>query len=240
METSVLELASVSLGYKKSNVINKLSLKVSKGQKLGILGRNGVGKTTLMKGTIGLLPLNSGKILFDGQDISKLPAFERAQRGIAYVPQGREIFADLTVRENLELGALDLLKRDSTKTLTGQIKLVTDYFPELKNHFDRKGGVLSGGQQQQLSIARALMSLPKILLLDEPTDGIQPNVVDSLAATLNKIQKEMNISLVVVEQNLNFAKKIIDNFIIIQKGNIVSAGKKADLTDEVSSKYLSV
>lgn len=237
---TVLSIKNVSVGYKKVKVINQINFSLQKDQKLGILGRNGVGKTTLMKGMIGLLPSLSGSIEFDGKDITKLAAYKRSNEGIAYVPQGREIFADLTVRENLQMGSVAYLKANKEVSLKQQINKVMNFFPDLVQHMDRKGGVLSGGQQQQLSIARALMSNPKVLLLDEPTDGIQPNVVEKLASTLNEIQKQMHVSLVLVEQNLVFSKEIINDFIILQKGNIVCSGKVNELTDEVTSKYLAI
>ncbi|MFT8708493.1 MAG: ATP-binding cassette domain-containing protein [Sporolactobacillus sp.] len=237
---TLLSFENVSIGYNKSIVINGINLQINAGQKLAILGRNGVGKTTLMKGTIGILPISTGSLKLVKKDITRLPAHNRSKMGIAYVPQGREIFPELTVKENLELGGLQHLKTNTDKSLSDRIDMVTAYFPELKNHLSRKGGLLSGGQQQQLSIARALMSYPKMLLLDEPTDGIQPNVVNKLVETLNKIQEELNIALIVVEQNLNFASKIVGEFLILQKGKIVEKGKINELTDEVKSKYLSV
>lgn len=240
MGSTLLTLKNVSIGYQKINIINEVSLNLKRGQKLGILGRNGVGKTTLMKGTIGLLPTITGTISLEDQEITHMAAFKRSASGLAYVPQGREIFGDLTVKENLQMGAVTYLKKHHNVTLQQQIDQVTTFFPDLIQHMNRKGGVLSGGQQQQLSIARALMSNPKVLLLDEPTDGIQPNVVQKLAATLNQIQKQMGMSLILVEQNLAFSKQIIDDYVIIQKGSIVAQGAVGELTDEITSKYLAV
>lgn len=236
----LLTFKNVSVGYNKVTIIDKISFELKEGQKLGILGRNGVGKTTLMKGAIGLLPISSGKIFLQEQDITKMTADKRSNEGIAYVPQGREIFSDLTVKENLQMGGISFLKKHRDSSLEQQIKKVLKFFPDLIQHMNRKGGVLSGGQQQQLAIARALMADPRILLLDEPTDGIQPNVVQKLVETLNLIQKELNVSLILVEQNLAFSKQIIDHFMIIQKGNIVSSGNTADLTDKITAEYLTI
>ena len=201
-----------------------------------MLGRKGVGKTTFMKSIIGLLPVDEGFVCFDGADITKSRAYERSQRGIAYVPQGREIIPMLTVRENLQLGAVARKKVQ----FEAKLKEILEFFPDLLPHLRRKGGVLSGGQQQQLAIARALMSDPKILILDEPTEGIQPNIVMGIAEILKRYQKAKNIPLIIVEQNLHFARKIGDRFMIIQKGKSVKEGSIEELTDEVSAEYISV
>ncbi len=227
----------INVNYGKSKVVTGVSLKIEQGEKIALLGRNGVGKTTLMKGIIGVLPIDGkGTLTIDNEDITKKPAHLHNLVGIGYVPQGREIIPDLTVRENLELGGLGHKDVDMKK----QFDMVLAYFPALNPHLGRPGGVLSGGQQQQLAIARCLMGAPKVLLLDEPTEGIQPNVVFEIASIINKISKEMGLSVVVVEQNLKFAKRIAERFLIMQKGQIVCQGKMEELTDEVSKKYLSV
>ncbi len=227
----------INVNYGKSKVVTDVSLKIEQGEKIALLGRNGVGKTTLMKGIIGVLPIDGkGTLTIDNEDITKKPAHLHNLAGIGYVPQGREIIPDLTVRENLELGGLGHKDVDMKK----QFDMVLAYFPALNPHLGRPGGVLSGGQQQQLAIARCLMGAPKVLLLDEPTEGIQPNVVFEIASIINKISKEMGLSVVVVEQNLKFAKRIAERFLIMQKGQIVCQGKMEELTDEVSKKYLSV
>jgi urea transport system ATP-binding protein len=231
----MLELENVSVSYGKSRVVQKVSLSVCDDECTLILGRNGVGKTTLLKSIIGLLPASGGSIVFKGKNITNVRACERSRRGIAYVPQGREILPQLTVKENLELGAL-VHHVDFDK----KAEEIFSYFPALIPHLKRKGGVLSGGQQQQLAIARALMAEPDILLLDEPTEGIQPNVVMEIASTLKRYHKEKNIPLVIVEQNLNFARRLGDRFVIIQKGAIVKEGAIGELTDEVSAKYISI
>ncbi len=231
----MLEVQDIYVNYGKSKVINGISLEVEEGDKLAIMGRNGVGKTTLLKSIIGVLPLEGGSISLQGDVISGKPAHIRSRKGIAYVPQGREIIPDLTVEENLDLGGYA-----HVQLLEEQKKLVLKFFPALEIHMKRKGGVLSGGQQQQLAIARALMAGPKILLLDEPTEGIQPNVIAEIATILDRIRKEMGVTLVIVEQNLKFAKKIADKYVIIQKGKIVSRGNMDQLQEETINKYLAV
>lgn len=231
----MLNIHDIYVNYGKSRVINGISINIREGEKLAILGRNGVGKTTLLKAMMGVLPLEKGTISLADRDISKDTPHLRSQHGLAYVPQGREIIPDLTVEENLDLGGYA-----HTKELTARKNTVIDFFPALTNHLKRKGGVLSGGQQQQLAIARALMSNPRILLLDEPTEGIQPNIVAEISRILDRIRKEMNVTLVIVEQNLKFAKKIADHYAIIQKGKIVSEGEMAGLQDDTVKKYLAV
>lgn len=231
----MLEVNDIKVNYGKSKVINGLNINIDEGDKLAILGRNGVGKTTLLKAIMGVLPLENGNIILEGEDISKTMPHSRSKQGIAYVPQGREIIPDLTVEENLDLGGYA-----HTANLIEQKNKVLDFFPALEIHLKRKGGVLSGGQQQQLAIARALMSNPKILLLDEPTEGIQPNIVAEIASILERIRKEMNVTLVIVEQNLKFAKKIGKKYIILQKGKVVSEGSMESLSDEMINKYLAV
>ena len=232
----MLEVKNACVSYGKSRVVNGISLKIEKPQTYLVLGRNGVGKTTFMKSIIGLLPMDSGSIRIDNTDITKCKAYERSQKGIAYVPQGREIIPMLTVRENLQLGCVAHKKVD----FESKMEEVLSYLPDLTIHLKRRGGVLSGGQQQQLAIARALMSEPQILILDEPTEGIQPNIVMGIADILKRYQKAKNITLIIVEQNLHFARRIGDNFMIIQKGLCVIDGSIDQLTDEISAKYISV
>ena len=212
-----------------------MSFAVDSSEKLAILGRNGVGKTTLLKSMIGLLPMQTGTLRLGDRNLTAMKAYERACNGISYVPQGREIIPNLTVQENLELGALA-----HTKAVRERMAEVFDYFPILPEHLHRKGGVLSGGQQQQLAIARALMSHPKVLLLDEPTEGIQPNVVAEIGNILKRIHKTLQIPIVIVEQNLKFARRLADRFLIIQKGEIVAGGAMETLSDEIILRYLTV
>lgn len=231
----MLEVKDVSVSYGKSRVVNHVTFRLGKEEKLVVLGRNGVGKTTLMKSLIGLLPTEGGSIVLEGENLTKARAYHRSRKGIAYVPQGREIIPQLSVQENLELGALAHQVKYEDK-----VQEIFDYFPALKQHLKRKGGVLSGGQQQQLAIARALMGEPKILLLDEPTEGIQPNIVMEISSILNRYHEEKQVPMIVVEQNLKFARKLGDRFLLFQKGSIVAQGKIKELTDELSKKYLSV
>lgn len=231
----MLKVEDVSVSYGKSQVVYDVSFQIEDNEKLLILGRNGVGKTTLLKSIIGLLGTNSGSIHLDDVDVTKMKPHERSKAGIAYVPQGREIIPQLTVKENLELGALA-----HNVNYEEKVKEIFEYFPVLTQHLKRKGGVLSGGQQQQLAIARALMSDPKILILDEPTEGIQPNIVSEIANILTRYHEAKKVPIIVVEQNLHFARKVGDRFLIIQKGSVVAQGGIDELTDEVSRKYLSV
>ena len=232
----MLEVQNACVSYGKSRVVNGISLKIDRPETYLILGRNGVGKTTFMKSIIGLLPFDEGSIKFNDKDLTKSKAYERSQNGIAYVPQGREIIPMLTVKENLQLGCVAHKKVE----FESKMEEVLSYLPDLTVHLKRKGGVLSGGQQQQLAIARALMSDPKLLILDEPTEGIQPNIVMGIADILKRYQKAKEIPLLIVEQNLHFARKIGDHFMIIQKGVSVKEGAIEELTDEVSAKYISV
>lgn len=231
----MLEVNAVSVSYGKSRIVNNVSFAVDSSEKLAILGRNGVGKTTLLKSLIGLLPMQTGSLRLNDRNLTAMKAYERACNGISYVPQGREIIPNLTVQENLELGALA-----HTKAVRERMAEVFDYFPILPEHLHRKGGVLSGGQQQQLAIARALMSHPKTLLLDEPTEGIQPNVVAEIGNILKRIHKSMQIPIIIVEQNLKFARRLADRFLIIQKGEIVAGGAMETLSDEIIHRYLTV
>ena len=233
---SIFKAENVNVSYGKSRVINNLSLEVEEGSRTAILGRNGVGKTTFMKSVMGVLPTESGSMSFNGQDITKMKSFKRNLSGIGYVPQGREIIPLMTVNENLELGAMDHKDVDMSEKKAW----VLNYFPALKVHMTRNGGVLSGGLQQQLAIARCLMGNPKMILLDEPTEGIQPNVVMEIADTLKKIAQETGITVVFVEQNLKFARRLAEKYVIVQKGSVVASGEMSELNDEIIKKYLSV
>lgn len=232
----MFKATNVNVSYGKSRVINNLSVEVQKGGIVAILGRNGVGKTTFLKSAMGVLPMSTGQLLFDGKDITKVKTFKRCLEGLGYVPQGREIIPLLTVNENLELGAMGHKGIDIEK----KKEWVLEYFPALKVHMNRNGGLLSGGLQQQLAIARCLMGEPKMILLDEPTEGIQPNVVMEIAEILKNIAKETGITIAVVEQNLKFARRLAKEYIIMQKGSVVAKGNMDELSDEVIRKYLSV
>lgn len=231
----MLSIQNVSVNYGKSRIVTNVSFDVKPSEKMVIIGRNGVGKTTLLKSIIGILPLQEGSVKLNETDIFRLRPNERAIKGIAYVPQGREIISQCTVKENLHLGAFAF-----TKDYEKKMEEILDYFPALVKHMERKGGVLSGGLQQQLAIARALMSTPKALLLDEPTEGIQPNVVDEIAEILVRYHKQYQIPIIVVEQNLRFAKRLADKFVIMQKGMVVADGTVGELSDELVNKYLTI
>lgn len=232
----MFETTSVNVSYGKSKVINDLSITIPKGSRTAIIGRNGVGKTTFLKSAMGILPMSTGKLIFDGKDITKMKTYKRSLEGLGYVPQGREIIPLLTVNENLELGAMG----HKGINIEEKKEWILNYFPALRTHMNRNGGLLSGGLQQQLAIARCLMGEPKMILLDEPTEGIQPNVVMEIADILKKIADETGITIVVVEQNLKFARRLAGDFVIIQKGTVVARGKMDELNDDIIKKYLSV
>ena len=199
------------------------------------MGRNGVGKTTLMDTIMGQNPLASGSIILDGQDITKLPVEDHGRVGIGYVPQGRQIFPLLTVEENLKIGLP--ARRDGLKTIPKQ---VYDMFPVLYDMKHRQGGDLSGGQQQQLAIGRALVTDPKLIIFDEPTEGIQPNIVAEIASIVRRLNKEIGLTVLLVEQKLPFARKMGDRFFIIDRGHGVAEGLMVDLDESLIKKYLTV
>ncbi|HCW79941.1 MAG TPA: urea ABC transporter ATP-binding subunit UrtE [Ruminococcaceae bacterium] len=233
----MLSVNRLHVSYGRSRVITDVSFMIGNGERLAVLGRNGVGKTTLLKSIIGLLPPAGGNIIWNGTDISHLPAHRRSRLGIAYVPQGREILPELTVMENLQLGCLE---RGNMQYAQRRAERMLEYFPELKKHLSRPGGLLSGGQQQQLAVARALATSPELLLLDEPTEGIQPNVVEDLERILKKICKESGLSILLVEQNINFARSMAQKFLILQKGTVACSGPINKLDDNSAKHFLSV
>jgi urea transport system ATP-binding protein len=200
-----------------------------------LMGRNGVGKTTTLKSIIGLVKTDSGAIKLNDEDLTGIAPAGRARKGIGYVPQGRDIFPNLTVWENLKIS---LVVRGAKPN--GEVDRVLELFPVLKEMLQRKGGVLSGGQQQQLAIARALLTDPKVLILDEPTEGIQPNIIDQIGDTLVKIKKEGKISILLVEQYLDFCVSVADSFFIMDRGAIVANGAIAQLTDDIVKQHLTV
>lgn len=233
----MLALENLQVNYGKSRVVTGVSLQLDDGGRLAVLGRNGVGKTTMLKCIMGLLPASGGHIFLNGKEISHLRPHERCHLGLAYVPQGREILPELTVLENLQLGCLDLGDRKYTERQTEQM---LTYFPALREHLGRLGGLLSGGQQQQLAVARALITSPKILLMDEPTEGIQPNAVEELDHTLKRISNETGLSFILVEQNLDFARSMANQFVILQKGAVVCSGPMAGLNPSTARHYLTI
>src|SRR6187431_1432346 len=200
-----------------------------------VMGRNGMGKTTLLKCIMGLLPANSGSITFEGTDLSKRPAEERARLGIGYVPQGREIFSHLTVEENLRTGLG--VRKNGPRAIPERI---FDLFPVLKQMLRRRGGDLSGGQQQQLAIGRALVLEPKLLILDEPTEGIQPNIVHEIGDILLRLNRDAGVTVLLVEQKLPFARRVASEFRILEKGRCVAGGGIDALSDDVVHAHLSV
>jgi len=231
----MLKINKANQFYAESHTLWDLSLDIKPAKCTCIMGRNGVGKTTLTKVIMGLLPIKSGEILYEGHDISKLGSDKRAGLGIGYVPQGREIFSNLSVKENLEIGLLG--NRNHLKKVPDKIY---ELFPVLKEMLKRKGGDLSGGQQQQLAIARALCLEPKLLILDEPSEGIQPNIVQQIGGVIDYLTKEEKLTVVLVEQKLPFARKHGDEFYIIERGKSVANGAIAELSDDLIKKFLSV
>jgi urea transport system ATP-binding protein len=227
-----IENVSVSLGG--SRILRDVSLEVSANRVFCLMGRNGVGKTTTLKSVVGLYKPNSGRVFFDGRDMSRMPPEERARAGIGYVPQGRGIFPHLTVAENLSIGAV--AKRKKSKEALDR---VYSLFPIIKDFLSRKGGMLSGGQQQQLAIGRALLTEPKLLILDEPTEGIQPNIIDQIGEAIKLLRME-SITILLVEQYLEFCKELADNFAILDRGSVVAQGSVAELTDDVVKLHLTV
>jgi urea transport system ATP-binding protein len=236
----VLEIRGLNVAYGESQVLWDVSLDVLPGGVVCLMGRNGVGKTTLLKTVMGLLPARSGQILFDGKDLGRLRPEERAACGIGYVPQGREIFPNLTVAENLRVGYLGRpASAGNGKSTQADIEQVFDLFPKLRDLLSRNGGVLSGGEQQQLAIARVLLARPKLLLMDEPTEGIQPNVILQIEDAIQRI-KERGIAVLLVEQYLEFAWRLAGSYAIMRKGAIVSSGSTAELRHDVVRQHLTV
>lgn len=231
----MIKINKLNQYYAQSHTLWDLSLEVKAGKCTCLMGRNGVGKTTLAKAIMGLLPIKDGEILYEGSDISKMPPDKRASLAIGYVPQGREIFSQLSVKENLEIGLLG--NRNKLKKVPQKIY---ELFPVLKEMLKRKGGDLSGGQQQQLAIARALCIEPKLLILDEPSEGIQPNIVQQIGEVIDYLTKEEHITVILVEQKLPFARKHGDDFFILDRGSVVSFGEMKNLNDEIVNKYMSV
>jgi urea transport system ATP-binding protein len=229
----MLTVSNLNVSYGDSRVIHDVSFTVADNAAVAIVGRNGMGKSTLLKSLIGMVPVASGSIQLDGKELSKLPSFRRVQAGMAYVPQGRMIFPLLSVEENI-LSGLETGRYD------GIPDFIYDFFPVLREMRARKAGNLSGGQQQQLAIARALVSRPSVLVLDEPTEGIQPSIIKEIAQSLNRLRKELGIAVLVSEQVLSFALEVADEILVLDLGRIVrSATKGAVDIDEVRS-YLTV
>lgn len=229
----MLQISNYSVAYGQSTIIGDMNLTLNPNEIIAVLGRNGMGKTTLMKSLIGMIPSQGGSVTLKNKELTPLKSFERVAAGVGFVPQGRMIFSTMTVKENIETGL----------TSTGKKVIPSDLyelFPVLDEMKDRRGGNLSGGQQQQLAIARALASEPSVLLLDEPTEGIQPSIIKEMARTLKKIRDKRGLSIMVSEQVLSFALDVADRILVIEKGKIVLDVPVAEADQETISKYLSV
>jgi urea transport system ATP-binding protein len=258
MSTALLQLSSVEADIAGSRILRGVTIDVNAGEVVALMGRNGVGKTTTLRCITGLLPVRNGRLTFDGHDIVKLAPDARARAGIAYVPQGRDIFPHLTVEENLHVG-LVVHNRGKAADKEGLERVFT-LFPVLKEMLSRKGGVLSGGQQQQLAIGRAILTRPKLLILDEPTEGIQPSIIDHIGDTLKKLKteglhenpaeevqnavkdlkKDGSLAILLVEQYVDFCREVADRFYAMDRGAVVASGEIAELTDAVVKEHLQV
>jgi urea transport system ATP-binding protein len=231
----MLTIENLNQYYGESHTLWDLNLDVPEGQCSCLMGRNGVGKTTLLQCVMGLLPVKSGEIRFAAAGLQKLSAEKRAPLGIGYVPQGRQIFPLLSVEENLLIGLP--VRKDKSKQIPA---FIFELFPVLKEMLGRRGGDLSGGQQQQLAIGRALVLDPKLLILDEPTEGIQPNIVHEIGDIIRRLNREIGLTVLLVEQKLPFARRVADRFCILDRGRDVAAGAMDELDDELIRQYLTV
>ncbi|MBI4255886.1 MAG: urea ABC transporter ATP-binding subunit UrtE [Candidatus Rokubacteria bacterium] len=229
----MLSVSGLDVAYGESQVLWAVDLEVGAGELVCLMGRNGVGKTTLLKTAMGLLPARRGRVRFDGADVTGWSPDRRARAGIGYVPQGREIFPHLTVEENLRMA---LLGCGRAASLAEPLAL----FPALRPLLGRKGGVLSGGEQQMLAIGRALLTRPKLLMLDEPTEGIQPSIILEIEDALRRIKRELGLAVLLVEQYLDFAERLADKYVIMAKGAVVAAGATRDLKVETVRRHLAV
>ncbi len=231
----MLEIENLTLKYGQSQILNGISMTAEAGQVTAVMGTNGVGKTSLLKAIAGRHPYEDGRIVLDGKELKHLTAFGAARTGIAYVPQGREVFPLMTVQENLESGFACLDRNDR-----GVPDRIFELFPILKDFLHRRGGDLSGGQQQQLAIARALITRPRVLLLDEPTEGIQPNIIQQIGRVIAQLREEGEIAVVLVEQYFDFAFDLADDFYAVNRGSVVLHEPKATLAREVLLERVSI
>lgn len=231
----MLQTKKLNQFYGESHTLWDVELEVVRGKCTCLMGRNGVGKTTLLSCIMGLLPIKSGHILYQEKDISRMIVEKRAPLGIGYVPQGRQIFPLLTVQENLEIGL-----KSGRKKQRHVPDLIFELFPVLGEMMNRRGGDLSGGQQQQLAIGRALVLEPALLILDEPTEGIQPNIVSEIGSIINRLKNELGMTILLVEQKLNFVRAVTDHFTILDRGRVVAGGTIDKLDEELIREYLTV
>lgn len=229
----MLEIQGLCAGYGKSQVLHGVDLTVAPGEIVAVLGRNGMGKSTLMRALMGIATVMGGRISLDGRELGEMKTFERVAAGLGYVPQGRMIFGTLTVRENIEVGLASVVDKKIPEDLYV-------LFPVLKEMAERRGGNLSGGQQQQLAIARALATQPEYLLLDEPTDGIQPSIIQELGRVLRRIRDERGLGILVSEQVLRFALDVADRVVVIENGRLVLEATRAEVDEEKVSSLLAV
>jgi len=229
----MLDVRKLNVAYGQSQVLHDIDLSIAPGEIVVVVGRNGMGKSTLMKSLIGTMPTRSGQVMIDGNDISKLPSHSRVAKGLAYVPQGRQIFGTMTVQENIETGLVVTGKREVPDD-------IYSLFPILWEFRARRGGNLSGGQQQQLAIARALASDPKILLLDEPTEGIQPSIIKDIGRLLKEIRQMHNICIVVCEQLLSFVLDVADRILVMENGRIIHSDTRANVDEAKIAGFLAV
>jgi urea transport system ATP-binding protein len=231
----MLKVEAIRLYYGAAQALRRVSVSAEAGKITCVLGRNGVGKSSLLRAIVGHQPTSGGRVLLDGEDITRLKAYERARRGIAYVPQGREIFPLLTVRENLETGFARLPKAE--RKISEEL---FELFPILKSMLARRGGDLSGGQQQQLAIARALVTRPRLLVLDEPTEGIQPSIIKDIGRAITYLRQQGKMAILLVEQYFDFARELADSYAVMERGEVVLAGKGANMVESEVRRYLTV
>jgi urea transport system ATP-binding protein len=231
-----LAVSGLEVSIGGSLILRGVNLTLQPDSVFCLMGRNGVGKSTTLKALVGLLPADSGTITLDGREISTLRPENRARLGIGYVPQGRDIFPHLTVEENLLIGA----KARGKKVQPSQLDRIFSLFPIIREFLPRKGGMLSGGQQQQLAIGRALLTNPKLLILDEPTEGIQPNIIDQIGDAIRMLRAEGGMSILLVEQYLDFCKELGDDFAILERGSVAANGPMTGLTDDIVKQFLTV
>jgi urea transport system ATP-binding protein len=236
LQTKGLSIANLRVSISGSAILRGVDLSIRPKTVFCLMGRNGVGKSTTLKALMGLLPVDSGTIHLDGVSMDGSASADRARLGLGYVPQGREIFPHLTVEENLFIG----LNARGRKRNSAETDRIFTLFPIIRDFLHRKGGMLSGGQQQQLAIGRALLTNPKLLILDEPTEGIQPNIIDQIGDAIRLLRNEGQMAILLVEQYLDFCKELGDDFAILERGSVAASGEMAALTDDVVKEYLTV